>query len=160
MPLWLAGLLFSVVVGFLVTPVVQRGVDAYARLPERDDSAEFIRRIPPNLTGTIERILFTCLVAFNVSGWLAAMIGWMGVKMAANWNSAEAANFGTARDVTPREIISRRFSAIITGTASLTIAAIGGLIWRGMIPGGPSLVWTTVDVIIVFGVVQIIHSLE
>lgn len=152
---WLAGLLFSVLIGFLVTPLLQKGLESYARLPERDDSAEPIRRISPHITGTMERVLFACLVAFDVSGWLAAMIGWTVAKMAANWNSEQAAKFGAA-EMSPREIITRRFSALITGTASLTIAAFGGLIWRGAIPAGTLLFWASVDVIIVFGVIRIV----
>jgi hypothetical protein len=87
----LLGMTVSVVVGTALTEPLQQWLDAYVRLPERTDKGEAVRRIPPDLTGTLERILFTLLIAFDISGTATAMIAWTGAKMLANWNSPEAA---------------------------------------------------------------------
>jgi len=40
----------------------------------------------PWVTGITERLFFTVAVAFELSGVATAMMGWMAIKLAANWN--------------------------------------------------------------------------
>jgi hypothetical protein len=139
----LAGLTFSLVVGAVIVPTFQRCLEFRVRLPRRDDGI----RIPPSLTGHIERLLFTLIVAFDISGTAPAMIAWVALKMAANWNSPEAQLEGTGEKPTAREVLNRRFSALLTSAVSLIVVVIGGTIALGKVPLGEPLLWTSVGVI-------------
>lgn len=77
--------------------------------------------ILPIWTGLIERFFFTLIVAFDISGAAVAMMGWLGAKMAVNWNRQPGDN-----------PVNRAFSmtALQTGVVSLLFALIGGLICR------------------------------
>jgi hypothetical protein len=138
----MAGLTFSLMVGAVVVPTFQRGLEFRVGLPRRDEGV----RIPPSLTGHIERLLFTLIVAFEISGAAPAMITWVAVKMAANWNSAEAQS-ETGGKPNAREILNRRFSALLTSAVSLLVALIGGVIALGKVPLGKPLLWTSAGVI-------------
>jgi len=145
------GLLFSVIVGWAVTRPFQDILEIYIRLPGRSGEIHATGRIPPDMTGTLERIFFTLMVAFDISGTATAMIAWMALKMTAHWNSPEAAKMGSG----DREIVTRRFSALITGMVSLTIAVIGGLTWKGR-TNLYAMLWITVGVIPVSIVIRLI----
>ena len=81
-------------------------------------------RVPAWLTGLIERLFFTVVVAFNVSTTPVAMIGWLTVKMVTNWNRP-------GRNV---DDIPLAFTALLAGLISMLFAFIGGSICSGMIP--------------------------
>ena len=87
------------------------------------------QRMPSWLAGTIERIFFTILVTFDVSGYAPAMILWLLVKMAVTWTGR-----GTARDDSEEEAKRAndyRVSSSITllnGLVSMIFALVGGLI--------------------------------
>jgi len=68
------------------------------------------------VTGIIERVFFTVVVAFDVSGTATAMMGWIAIKMAAVWNVSQprAATIFTA----------------LGGLMSMFFALTGGLICR------------------------------
>lgn len=89
------------------------------------------RRMPAWLTGMIERIFFTILVTFDVSGYPIAMIVWLVAKMAATWTGR-----GTPRDDSEEEVKRAhdyRISSSITlmnGLVSMIFALIGGLIMQ------------------------------
>jgi len=89
------------------------------------------RRVPSWFTGTIERIFFTTLVAFDVAGYPVAMIVWLAAKMAATWTGR-----GTPRNDTEEEAKQAndyRISSSITlvnGLVSMMFALIGGLIMQ------------------------------
>ena len=70
----------------------------------------------------VERTFFTVAVATELSGVTTAMIAWLALKFATNWNfagmGAPAATRGFA------------FSALLAGLVSMLFATIGGLVAR------------------------------
>lgn len=80
------------------------------------------KRTSPWLTGLLERIFFTLAVATNATGVLPAMIAWLAVKLAANWNRRPITN---GEEVT---IKNYAFSALVTGLLSMLFAYVGGLL--------------------------------
>jgi hypothetical protein len=81
------------------------------------------KRTSPWLTGLLERIFFTLAVAMNAPGVLPAMITWLGLKLAANWNRT--------RTITKNEEVTIKnyaFAALVTGLLSMLFAYVGGLI--------------------------------
>ena len=79
--------------------------------------------IPAWLTGATERLLFTMLVAFDFDGIAPAMMAWLALKLASNWNrlGREVGRFGA-------------FSALLAGALSMLFSLAGGLIIRrGMV---------------------------
>ncbi|MDD2098944.1 hypothetical protein [Pseudomonas putida] len=140
---WLIGLSFSLLGGWLVTWLFLKvlrqwmGLSEKPKGPDKSEKKEpdgesakpeiekpeakgELRGVPPALTGLIERLFFTVLVAFNVAGVVAAMVGWMALKLATNWNlkfweqTPSARLFG--------------FSALLAGLISMLFAFLGGLI--------------------------------
>jgi hypothetical protein len=79
--------------------------------------------VPGWLTGCVERGVFTVLVAYDLSGLATAMVGWLAIKLAANWNNP-------ARQNDPK-IRAYAFSALLAGLLSMLFAVIGGMIARG-----------------------------
>lgn len=78
---WLVGMLFSVVVGGVATSITLWAI----RLPMGGKQKD-LSGVSGWVTGAIERAFFTILVALDVSGTATAMIGWLAVKLASNWN--------------------------------------------------------------------------
>jgi hypothetical protein len=117
---WVIGLFVSLGVGWLVTYQFVRWVRAHYRIEEHTGAAAFV---PPWLTGLVERLFFTVLIAFNISGTAVAMIGWIAAKMAANWN----------RPGTPVAFAGAALSALLGGMMSMLFALLGGLICSGQI---------------------------
>jgi hypothetical protein len=114
---WGVGLFVSLVVGWIVTMVFLSLLRRHIELP-KDTSAS---QVPPSLTGLVERLFFTVAVAFDLSGTVPAMMGWLAVKMASNWNRP---GDGGLQD--PRGAVS----ALLAGLVSLGFALVGGLICR------------------------------
>jgi hypothetical protein len=50
---------------------------------------ETVGEIPPDLTGLVERVFFSALVAADANGYPPAMIAWLAVKLAASWTWPE-----------------------------------------------------------------------
>jgi len=118
---WIVGLLFAVIAGGIVTPLflyVVRGLLGLGPKPE-----EKIKRIPPWLTGFVERLVFAILVGLDVSGATTAMMGGLAIKLAANWNRKDMESIAQARPFT--------FTALLAGLVSLMFAALGGMIASG-----------------------------
>ena len=67
--------------------------------------------VPGWLTGLTERLFFTIVVAFDISGTATAMMGWLGAKMATNWNR------------TPQPDPAGAISALVTGLISMLFAS-------------------------------------
>ena len=82
--------------------------------------------IRPCVLGTIERLFFTIVVAFNVSGTATAMIGWIAVKMATDWQII------VKDDKDNRKSWKRQLamSGLLGSMISLFFALIGGLVLR------------------------------
>jgi len=120
------GLTISLGFGWLVTMVAHEylGFQIRKKLAATDvdnpvapseDAHLFGSQMP--LTGTIERLVFTMIVAYNVSGAAIAMMVWLGLKMATGWNE----NIKTPSGKIPA------IHSLFTGMVSLLFALIGGL---------------------------------
>jgi hypothetical protein len=117
---WILGLTVSVGLGALVTEYF------LSRLRSRTRTKSYgVVGVPAGLTGVIERAFFTVVVAFDISGTATAMMAWIGVKMAANWNATEQRDPAGA------------FTAVLAGLISMLFALVGGLICRAPQPGSP-----------------------
>jgi len=117
---WIIGLLFSLVVGGIVTWLflkVLRGWLGSAKMPQLSGSG---KGVPPWLTGGVERLFFTVLVGLEISGAPAAMIGWLALKLATNWNHPDWKDKPEAR--------AFAFSALLGGLVSMFFALLGGLV--------------------------------
>lgn len=95
-------------------------------LPSKPKKAP--NRIPPWLTGLVERSFFVTLIAnsTNLDGIPEAMIGWLAIKLAINWQKLDAQKYPEAQ--------TRGLLALLTGAISLAFAYIGGAIISGVIP--------------------------
>lgn len=71
----------------------------------------------------LERIFFLVAVAFNISGTLVAMIGWVTVKMVYNWGLLTKDSPSTTKR-------SLAFSALFGNLLSMFFALLGGLVCR------------------------------
>ena len=127
---WMTGLFFSLVIGGLVTPKVldrlrdkiKNKAKQIDKIEEKDfDDFYGIEYFSRWVTGTIERLFFTILVGFNISGTATAMIVWITVKMSTNW-------LVVIKDDNKSWKRQLAFSALLGNMISLFFALIGGLI--------------------------------
>lgn len=120
---WIIGLAIPLVAGYVVMPAVKSFLRALIKPPK--EIPEFI---PGSVTGTLERLFFTLLVAFDVPGSGTAIIAWLALKLASGWNSGERkSKTGTKEWV---DAVNAAFVALLAGLASMLLAVIGGLIIR------------------------------
>ena len=122
---WILGLSTSVVGGGFVTFIFLSRLRAYMHVHKEKTEEGGVRRAPPWLTGAIERMFFTLVIAFEVPGAPAAMLIWITLKMATNWNSL----FGENKDDAQKRGLA--FSSLLAGLVSMTFALIGGVICLG-----------------------------
>ena len=122
---WSLGLTWALVVGHFVARSVVNGIRARIvkfRADAGDTSTPLWLTgigIPPGLTGVIERLFFTVAVAFELSGVATAMMAWIAIKLAADWNRPS-----TTPDT------AGTLSAALGGLVSMLFAVTGGLICR------------------------------
>jgi hypothetical protein len=118
---WAVGLFFSLYVGHLVTAYFLQTLREWMEFP-KESFAPLHKEVPPRLTGVIEWLLFTILVGAGVEGVPTAMIGWLALKMASNWN----------HPVMNTEDGARAFalSALLAGVVSMLFAFLGGMTRR------------------------------
>jgi hypothetical protein len=119
---WIAGLTFAVIVGAIVTALFLyslRGVMGLGPKPKKPA----YERVPPWITGVVERLVFATLVGLNVPGAATAMMGWLALKLATNWNRKDMDENPKARPFA--------FTALLAGLVSMLFAAVGGLICSG-----------------------------
>lgn len=122
---WIIGLLVSLLVGHYAAKYyrnyrnnkILNGKEDYNPDKEQSLNNDFL----PLLTGLLERFFFTLVIAFNISGGAVAMFGWLGAKMAVNWNRQSN-----------NDAVSRAYAmtALQSGLVSLLFALIGGLICK------------------------------
>lgn len=120
---WIFGLLFSVVAGGAVTAAflyALRGVLGLGDKPNPKNRD--IKRVPPWITGTVERLVFTVFIGSGIEA-APAMIGWLALKLATNWNRDDWNNNPKTRPFA--------FTALLAGLISMLFAALGGLICKG-----------------------------
>jgi sterol desaturase/sphingolipid hydroxylase (fatty acid hydroxylase superfamily) len=121
---WTLGLLVAIVGGLIVTAAFHWLLGRYLRLPPKDKLRQ-VRRVPASLTGIVERLFFAVLVGFQVSGAPTAMIAWIALKLATNWNNPkwnEAQRFRAFA-----------YRALLTGLVSMLCALVGGMIAADLI---------------------------
>jgi hypothetical protein len=124
---WIVGLVVSLGVGGLVVwlflCVLRRSLGLRCKPPRADPG------VPGWLTGFVERLFFTILVGVDVTGASTVaiaglMLGWMGLKLASNWNRPEQ-----------KDPIIRvyAFCALLAGLLSMLFAFVGGWICSGVL---------------------------
>jgi len=118
--LWVLGLGFSLIAGHFAVELFLAQLRKYMGLSDKPPLLKSYKGTPPWLTGGLERTFFTFLVAFNVSGTPAAMIGWLALKLATNWNHPDYKDRPEAR--------AFAFSGLLAGLLSMLFAVLGGQI--------------------------------
>ena len=81
------------------------------------------KRVPPWLTGAIERSFFFVLVTAGSQAVAPAMIGWLALKLATNWNHP---SWNTKTEVRTHALLG-----LLAGLVSLGFAYVGALIACG-----------------------------
>jgi hypothetical protein len=125
---WALGFFVAVLLGHVVTErllFISRRSIGLGPKPHRADSPT---PFPPELTGIVERIVFTIFVGVNVQGVPTAMVGWLGLKLLSNWNRPLYKESADARTFV--------LSAAVAGLISMAFPFIGGLIASGRLNVG------------------------
>ena len=117
---WIVGLSISLALGALCTWAFLKLLRKYVGLPQK---AKEGASVPAWLTGVVERLFFAVLVGLNVAGAPAAMVAWLALKLATNWNHPDWKDKPEAR--------SYAFSALLAGLVSMLFALLGGLVCAG-----------------------------
>jgi hypothetical protein len=122
----LAGLALSRLGGGIFAHVILWALRKYQGLGEKPKRSEGEpNRVPPWLTGVTERLFFTIIVAFDISGAATAMIGWITLKLVSNWNRT------SPQSPEHEQWSAWAFSALIGGLVSMLFALLGGLVCSG-----------------------------
>ena len=142
---WAIGLTFSVVFGGLVVWVFLSVLRYCLRLDPKSPPGNEPKKwtwqngvlrppkqsvgVPGWLTGGVERLVFTILVGFDAgistASMATAMLAWLALKMASNWNRADQTAPTTRRYA---------FTALLAGLLSMLFAFYGGWICAGLRP--------------------------
>jgi hypothetical protein len=125
MKAWTIGLLLSLLGGAVASWAFLKGVRRWLGVPPKPRLSSGNREVPPWLTGVVERLFFTFLVAFDQAGAPTAMVAWLAVKLATNWNHP-------AWKENP-DVRTFAFSALLGGLVSMLFAFLGGLVCRRVI---------------------------
>ena len=127
LPIWrvilscAAGLVWSIVIGDLVVRKFHEWQKSLL-----DPEPVTVPKVLPRTTGNVERFIFTLLAVAQPGAALAAMGGWLGLKMAAHWNKAVPP---VDKDNAAREQMVRNSHAVLgllSGLISMAFAASGG----------------------------------
>lgn len=114
---WAVGLLFSLYIGHLVIEVFLDSLHKRIGHPQETEG-----EVPREVTGVIERLLFTILVGAGVEGFPTAMIAWLALKMASNWNFVDRSTEPSSRPFA--------LAALLAGVISMLFAFLGGMTRR------------------------------
>ncbi len=121
---WLVGLSVSLAGGWAIAAgFLYLLRDKYLRLGPKDPPGWY--RVLPGLTGVAERLVFTTFVGTSAPDVLGAMMAWLAIKLATNWNRDIAVSGSRER--------AFAFTALLAGLLSMGCAYIGGLIANGPI---------------------------
>lgn len=125
---WVVGIGISLVVGHLVTwtflLVLRRSIGLGAKPSLSQDG----KRVPGWVLGLVERLFFTVLVGLKIPGAPAAMMGWLALKLATNWNHPDWKD--------KPDIRAFALSALLAGLVSMLFALLGGIVCSGEISFG------------------------
>lgn len=116
---WLIGLTVALPLGAVVTDWFLKRLRAQLGI-----SRPAGRDVPHSMVGLAERLFFTVVIAFDVSGAAIAMIGWIAVKLLPNWE------LYVRHGATNKPLA---FSSLLGSLCSMFFALLGGLICRGAI---------------------------
>jgi hypothetical protein len=83
--------------------------------------------VPPQVVGNFERLMAMVLVATSVDGTATILVGWTAAKLAANWQTMVQRELSGEKS---RIFRARVFISLMTGTISLAIGVIAGLVLR------------------------------
>jgi hypothetical protein len=129
---WLIGLGgVSLILGSLVTWAVWKGLHSFYEATVKtkgwDVAPSKMEKIPvyPFIIGVLERVTFTLLIAFQVSGVSGAIFAWVAIKMVTGWNRISGGE-------TPYRMLA--FTGLLSSLTSMLFAVVGGLICNGQIP--------------------------
>ena len=127
---WVAGLVFSLGFGHVAVYEFLVRLRLYMNLGSKPGQESITKAVPSWLMGVGERFFFTIAVGVNLSGAGVAMMAWIAIKMAANWNRP-----GPPNEEEEDLLIRKRFalSAAVAGMMSMIFALLGGLICKGKI---------------------------
>lgn len=120
---FLLGLAIALIGGGFAAWAFSAVTSSLLKLPPKSSST--VARIPPWLTGLVERSFFVILVATQVEGIPEAMIGWLAIKLAVNWQKLDSEKNPDAQ--------TRGLLALLCGAISLAFAYVGGAILSGVI---------------------------
>ena len=120
---WLVGLTVSLGLGAVATSWFLTRLRSHLVIPPPVG-----RVIPRDLIGISERLFFTVVIAFDISGAAVAMVGWIILKMLPNWE------LYVTHGTTNRPLA---WSSMLGSLCSMFFALVGGLICRGAIWGWP-----------------------
>ncbi|VVP26484.1 hypothetical protein PS862_04133 [Pseudomonas fluorescens] len=120
---WVIGLMLSLVGGGIVCWIFLKALRWWLGDSPKPRLSEGSKGVPPWITGVIERLFFTILIGLEVSAGPTAMIGWLGLKLATNWNHPDWKGKPNAR--------THALSALLGGLISMLFAMLGGLICAG-----------------------------
>lgn len=126
--LWLSGYIISMVLGGIVVWLFITFLRCYLKIAPVPKSDNDVLHVPAWITGVIERVFFTTVVAFEVPGAAIAMIGWLTLKMVTNWNRPGR---NAEEDKTA---VPRAFSALLAGLVAMLFSMLGGLVCSGKLP--------------------------
>jgi hypothetical protein len=122
---WACGLLFAVGVGHYCVKYSLnhlRMMMGGLRKPANALALE----VSPGLTGFVERLFFAVLVGASVEGYPTAMMGWLALKLATNWNHKDMEGEAGAR--------AFALTALLAGALSMLFAFWGGSIAHRLMP--------------------------
>jgi hypothetical protein len=120
---WTLGLLFSLLGGAIASWAFLKSVRSWLGVPPKPRLSPGNKEIPPWLTGVVERSFFTVLVGLDLAGIPTAMVGWLALKLATNWNHPDWKDKPDARTFA--------LSALLGGLVSMLFALVGGLLCAG-----------------------------
>jgi len=115
----------SLVIGGIVTGLYVWIIRKIFKVGKPEDQKRY-PRISPWLNGLVERLFFTFVCGFDISGAASAMIGWIAIKIASNWQQKKEGE----SDLERRRRLSIIFSSLQGSLISMIFSIIGGLILR------------------------------
>jgi hypothetical protein len=151
---WSIGFLVSLVIAHFATKNFLGALNSHLGYNEQwvRSNIDFNQpRIPAWLMGTLERLFFTILVAFDVSAVSAGIMGWLAIKMGTNWNrinprrqkdswipsagSTTTPEEHQQQQTAQQEAMLRMYAlaSLLGSLVSMLFALIGGLICSGRI---------------------------
>jgi hypothetical protein len=92
---WVAGLSFALIAGGIVVWLFLYALRGFIGLGDKPKPKT--KRVPPWLTGFVERFVFAVLVGLDTAGAATAMMGWLAIKLASNWNRKDMEDVAAAR---------------------------------------------------------------